>query len=148
MKHHKPFVKILVISLAMAVILQATSCGYFMYPERRGQRSGRIDPGVAILDAVGLLFFIIPGVVAFAVDISNGTIYLPSGRRSSLKPSNQLEMLAIRIPPEKLNKDGIEAIVGEHIGKTVSLDSENVRIYRLDDMEQVRLEYKEFLAKG
>jgi hypothetical protein len=33
---------------------------------------------------IGLLFFIIPGVVAYAVDFSNGTIYLPPSHRSAV----------------------------------------------------------------
>jgi hypothetical protein len=60
-----------------------SACGTIMYPERKGQIDGRIDPTVAILDGIGLLLFLVPGVIAFAVDFSNGTIYLPgSGRRS------------------------------------------------------------------
>src|SRR5215472_17337813 len=55
----------------------ATSCGTILYPERRGQPRGPLDPGVVVLDAIGLLFFIIPGVIAFAVDFSTGAIYLP-----------------------------------------------------------------------
>lgn len=66
--------------------LTATSlsaCGTIMYPERKGQIDGKIDPTVAILDGIGLLLFLIPGVIAFAVDFSNGTIYLPgTGRRA------------------------------------------------------------------
>lgn len=66
--------------------LTATSlsaCGTIMYPERKGQIDGKIDPTVAILNGIGLLLFLIPGVIAFAVDFSNGTIYLPgTGRRA------------------------------------------------------------------
>jgi hypothetical protein len=62
------------------------ACGTIMYPERKGQIDGKIDPTVAILNCVGLLLFLVPGVIAFAVDFSNGTIYLPGtqtrGRRA------------------------------------------------------------------
>jgi len=62
------------------------ACGTIMYPERKGQIDGRIDPTVAILNGIGLLLFLVPGVIAFAVDFSNGTIYLPGtqtrGRRA------------------------------------------------------------------
>ncbi len=62
------------------------ACGTIMYPERKGQIDGKIDPTVAILNGVGLLLFLVPGVIAFAVDFSNGTIYLPGtqtrGRRA------------------------------------------------------------------
>jgi hypothetical protein len=63
-----------------------SACGTIMYPERKGQIDGKIDPTVAILNGVGLLLFLVPGVIAFAVDFSNGTIYLPGtqtrGRRA------------------------------------------------------------------
>ncbi|WP_106420293.1 hypothetical protein [Salinicola tamaricis] len=55
----------------------ARGCGTLFYPERKGQLPGRIDPGVAIADGIGLLFFIVPGVIAYAIDFSNNTIYLP-----------------------------------------------------------------------
>ncbi|WP_291063972.1 hypothetical protein [Hyphomonas sp.] len=60
-----------------------SACGTIMYPERKGQIDGKIDTTVAILDGIGLLLFLVPGVIAFAVDFSNGTIYLPgTGRRA------------------------------------------------------------------
>ena len=76
--------KILVNTLRLFICavftMQLMGCGTLMYPERRGQRGGSMDAGVAILDGIGLLFGIIPGVIAFAVDFSNGTIYLPDIR--------------------------------------------------------------------
>ncbi len=61
-----------------SLVVCCTACGTIMHPERKGQVGGRIDPGVAVLNGVGLLFFLIPGVIAYAVDFSNGTIYLPN----------------------------------------------------------------------
>jgi hypothetical protein len=75
--------KILAASMAITLGLNLASCGTILHPERKGQTSGHIDPAIAILDGIGLLFFIIPGAIAFAVDFSNGTIYLP-GTSSSL----------------------------------------------------------------
>src|SRR5690554_7978577 len=66
-----------------ASVTALVGCGTVFYPERKGQVSGRIDPVVAIANGVGLLFFIVPGVIAYAVDFSNGTIYLPSGHTSA-----------------------------------------------------------------
>ena len=72
--------KVFNLSISALLIFQLTGCGTLLYPERRGQMSGRLDAGVVILDALGLLFFIIPGIIAFAVDFGNGTIYLPTRR--------------------------------------------------------------------
>jgi len=49
---------------AFCLVLALTAqlaCGTILYPERRGQKSGRIDPAVAIMDGIGLLLFLIPG---------------------------------------------------------------------------------------
>ena len=67
-------------TLSALLILELSGCGTIIYPERRGQSSARIDPGVVIMDGIGLLFWVIPGLVAFAVDFATGAIYLPSGR--------------------------------------------------------------------
>ncbi len=50
------------------LVVQLLGCGTILYPERRGQAAGRYDTDIVILDAIGLLFFIVPGVVAFGVD--------------------------------------------------------------------------------
>lgn len=68
--------------LTAAMTTQLAACGTLFYPERRGQISGQIDSGVAILNAIGLLFYFIPGVVAFAVDFATGAIYLPDAKYS------------------------------------------------------------------
>ncbi len=75
----------LALALLVALGVESSACGTLIYPERRGQRSGRIDPGVAVMDGIGLLLFIIPGMVAFAIDFSTGAIYLPSGRRGEVE---------------------------------------------------------------
>jgi hypothetical protein len=69
--------KTLYILVLVVLIVQLAGCGTLMYPERKGQKGGRIDVGVAALDGIGLLVFIVPGIVAYVVDFSNGTIYLP-----------------------------------------------------------------------
>ncbi|MGO2353445.1 MAG: hypothetical protein ACTH58_01775 [Marinomonas foliarum] len=69
---------------AALLVTQVTACGTLLYPERRGQTNGQIDIGVAALDAIGLLFFFVPGVVAFGVDFVTGAIYLPGGGMASL----------------------------------------------------------------
>jgi len=70
---------------AITALLNLTACGYFLYPERVGQKSGKIDPAIVVLDAAGLLFGILPGVVAFAVDLATGTIYLSPGQKSVIE---------------------------------------------------------------
>jgi hypothetical protein len=116
-----------------ALILQATACGTILHPERRGQRGGRIDAGIAVLDAVGLLFFIIPGVIAFAVDFTNGTIYLPGGGKGGL---GRNEPLRIRFDPRADPQGTVERIVRERTGATVRLDRD-ARVRELNSADEL-----------
>ena len=136
MKKKNLFRRLLVAVVCCALLLQISSCGYLLYPERRGQTGERIDVGIAVLDAIGLLFFIIPGLIAFAVDFTNGTIYLPPGRGSNQEDSST-RWLALSIPEDKLDKEGIESFVSDYLGKPVSLDSPDVRVMQLDSAERL-----------
>jgi hypothetical protein len=78
----KPLASVL---LSVTLVTQLSACGTIFYPERRGQMTGEIDPGVAVLNAIGLLLYVVPGIVAFAVDFATGAIYLPD-RRFSVAP--------------------------------------------------------------
>lgn len=80
--------------IALTLSLTLTACGTILYPERKGQVNGQIDPAIAVMDGIGLLFFLVPGVIAFAVDFSNGTIYLPHGKRSHLTASEMQQYRA------------------------------------------------------
>ena len=74
----------LILYFVLVSVLFLSGCGTIIYPERRGN-TAQVDVAVVLLDAVGLLFFIIPGVIAYAVDLSTGCIYLSGkGKHSSL----------------------------------------------------------------
>lgn len=58
--------------------ISTTGCGTLLYNERVHQPHSRdIDWKIVALDALGLIFFFVPGVVAFVVDFCTGAIYLP-----------------------------------------------------------------------
>ena len=64
----------------LAAALSTAGCGTIGFPERLGMpHSSRLDPNVVLLDAAGLLLFLVPGIVAFAVDHHTGALYLPHG---------------------------------------------------------------------
>lgn len=67
--------------LCLALCVSLCGCGSIFYPERHGQRQGRIDPAGVLFDGALLLFYVIPGLVAFGIDFHTGAIYLPSRRR-------------------------------------------------------------------
>lgn len=112
----------------VANLLVVSGCGYLLYPERQGLKSGRIDPVVALLDAAGLLFYIVPGVIAFAVDFTNGTIFLPPGgqsaidkHRAGLSPQNvrDEQWQAISIDGD-ITSEKIARTLSKHLGMPIS----------------------------
>jgi hypothetical protein len=113
-----------------------------MYPERKGQKDGRIDAGVAILDGIGLLFFIIPGVIAYAVDFSNGTIYLPNTARGSLDPK---DIKQVKFDPKHYTNATIENIIKEETGYEVKLNQDNMKISRLKSIDDMMMRFAEVL---
>ncbi len=117
---------------ALALLVEVFGCGTLMYPERRGQKSGRIDPGVAILDGIGLLFFIIPGLVAYAVDFTTGAIYLPGGRRSS-DP-----MRVVYVNPKELDHDKIKEVLIREGGCPRDIDLGSAEVYLPEGSESIR----------
>lgn len=116
----------------LTLLVNVTACGTLMYPERRGQTSGRIDPGVAILDGVGLLLFVIPGLIAYAVDFSTGAIYVPGGRRASADGTfSTSDMRKINVDKDELTEEKIHDVVAANLGEEVA--SAKAEIYRLDE---------------
>ncbi len=109
--------------LAITLLSQVAACGTLFYPDRRGQIEGKIDPAIAIANAVGLLFYIVPGLIAFAIDFTTGAIYLPEGTYS--------------VAPERLQvavgSDGqfdihkLKAIIEAQTGRQLPLLHPNLR---------------------
>jgi len=104
-----------------SLLAQLTACGSIFYPDRRGQiqGSGRMDPAIVVLDAIGLLFYIIPGVIAFAVDFATGAIYLPNGNHAQIDP--QKLQPAVRTDGTVDNVK-LQAIIQSELGRSLPLD--------------------------
>src|SRR5262245_7744997 len=122
-------------SFAIFLALTMASCGTLMYPERRGQPPGHLDAGVVALDAVGLLLFFVPGVIAFAVDFATGTIYLPPEPPYAAWVASARHWQAIRVPPGDLTPQRLEEIVGEQTGQPVHLEPGTYRAARIEHVE-------------
>src|SRR4051794_34349628 len=126
-----------VLKLAVAVILlfQFSGCGAILYPERRGQKAGNIDAGVAVMDGVLLLFFIVPGVIAYVVDFSTGAIYLPGHKKSE-----EQGVRVVRLDPAQLTRDRIEAVVARETGIPVAVLANSApQIQALKDAGEIPL---------
>lgn len=109
------------ISIIAAFVMQLSACGTIIHPERKGQISGQLDTSIVALNAVGLLFFFVPGIIAFAVDFNNGTIYLPNGSASS----HSGNVTAVTVEGE-ITDEIIEQVILEKTGETVNLSEENI----------------------
>ncbi len=139
----KKFMEMLQVLLCLALIPQLAGCGTLMYPERRGQKGGRIDVGVAVLDGIGLFFFLIPGIIAFAVDFSEGTIYLPPGTlASSLDRRN---MRVAKFDPKHATVATIEEIIQKETGQNIKFDQENIEVARLKSLEDINRRFAKVL---
>ena len=99
-------------ALLTALLGFQLGCGTLLYPERRGQTQGRLDADVVILDGIGLLFFILPGLFAFAVDFITGAIYLPAGGSSRVSRLFGVT-LPDRLPPHVRDAESLERWLGE-----------------------------------
>ncbi len=104
--------------------LTLAGCGTVFHPERRGQSAGRLDWKIVALDALGLVLFLIPGIIAFAVDFHTGAIYLPPCDVGLSSPGNQ-PLVVRHVPGKKISREQIEAVVSSHVGQPIDLAESN-----------------------
>jgi hypothetical protein len=120
------------LGVAGSLGLGSAGCGTLLYPERIGQSSGPLDWKVVALDTLGLLLFFVPGVIAFAVDFVNGTIYLPEGQYGRAVPTPQDgKLIAIDVPQDELSHARVEQIVSKHAKQDVKLVAGEYRTRKL-----------------
>lgn len=116
----------------------APSCGTLIHPERVGQpRMGRIDPAVAILDGLGLLLFLIPGIIAFVVDFSTGAIFLPPEYvgDATLKPGAD-GLVKLSIDRDRMSRRAIEQAVAEASARTINLEPGNYWAEQIESLHE------------
>jgi hypothetical protein len=105
--------------LVATLVTQLTACGTLFYPDRRGQIDGKVDPLIVGLNAVGILFYVIPGLIAFGVDFATGAIYLPDNKVSQVDPE-QLNKLVDA--SGKVDLNGLKALILTETGHNLPLD--------------------------
>ncbi len=139
MKLSKRVIRTISVILFPAMVLPMVSCGTLLYPERRHSNiqvdpSGlRIDPAVAVLDAVGLVFFVIPGIIAFAVDFGTGAIYYPKGTaQGTAKTQGQQKRLVVHLNPGEMDKATLERVMSGVSGIPLSFDDERMQSFEIN----------------
>ncbi|MGO3542101.1 MAG: polyribonucleotide nucleotidyltransferase [Pseudomonas helleri] len=101
------------------LLTQLTACGSIFFPDRRGQIDGKIDPLVVVLDGIGLLFYVIPGLIAFGVDFATGAIYLPPGKTAQIAPEKLQQAIGA---DGKVDNSKLQAILESELGRNFPLN--------------------------
>ena len=112
----------------------SAGCGTLMYPERRGQsRTGGIDWTVAGMDAIGLVLFLVPGVIAFAVDYHNGSLFLPVGSAST---SGKRTLRTVKLSGPHPSRKEIAAALSIETGEQLVLDEGAFITRRMETVDE------------
>ncbi len=143
----KRIFRICAVVVMLAMVFQTLSCGTILYPERRSSPSAsgfdpkgrQIDLAVAFLDAIFLIFYIVPGLVAFGVDFATGAIYIPNSRSkkksSALTGDDEKDMTVIYVPPEKLNPEMLQTVIFQQTGVMVNFESNTLKTFKMKGPE-------------
>lgn len=136
--------KLLAATAVTCMLSNIAGCGVLLYPERQGQKGGHIDVQVALLNGIGLVFFLVPGLVAFAIDFHQGTIYLPNTysavpgtqgfmpkAHSALLENNEgfahdHGLHSIKLEGA-INAQTVERVILEQAGVRIDLSAQNIR---------------------
>ncbi|MDR0278377.1 MAG: hypothetical protein LBJ37_10890 [Paucimonas sp.] len=105
--------------LVASLLTQLTACGTLFYPDRRGQIEGKVDPVIVALDAVGILFYVIPGLIAFGIDFATGAIYLPGGSTAQVAPETLKQAIGA---DGKVDNTRLQAILESELGQRLPLN--------------------------
>src|SRR5690242_305900 len=129
--------RVFVQASAVSSLALVAGCGMILHPERRNQPpGGDMDWSVFALDAIGLLLFFIPGVIAFAVDFTTGAIYLPPpGYGDDRNPTGEPHLVKVLVPREELNQRRLEEVATEHAGREVRLVAGEYKTSPLERLE-------------
>ncbi|MBN1869849.1 MAG: hypothetical protein JW847_04655 [Candidatus Omnitrophica bacterium] len=138
----KKLVNALHVSICAVLIFQLVGCGTILYPERKGQKGGKIDVGIALLDGIGLLFFFIPGIIAYAVDFNNGTIYLPGTAKNTFGLD---DMKQVKFDPKQCSPADIERILKEQTGRTIRWGQPDMQITELGSTDDMIVQFAQVL---
>ena len=146
MKCNRRIIQLFSILILGAFVIQIVGCGTIFYPERRGQtiHSG-IDIVVALADSAWFLAFVIPGFIAWGVDLYTGALYMPAGQKRLASQPDSQDIVVVKVNPKQLDQKVIEQVVSKHVGQNINLDDPNLQILRFNGTDAD--EFKAMLFK-
>ena len=149
MMNRRQFVRRLpALALGSAAPFSLSACGTLLHPERVGQpRCGRLDPAIAALDGVGLLLFVIPGLIAFAVDFYTGAIYLPPEYASNDLEADHEQLVELRVPADELSPRRIETEIFRTTGRRIALEPGAYRVEPLESVAKIDSAAEHLMAR-
>ncbi len=81
------------LAILMVASLSVSGCGTIFKADRINKaHSSNLDWRIVLLDGLGLFFYILPGVIAYAVDSSNGTLFISGGGSLKLPELSEAEI--------------------------------------------------------
>jgi flagellar basal body-associated protein FliL len=111
---------------AVGIFSASVSCGYFLYPKRRGNKGGGLHTPTLVMDLLWLLPGIIPGVVALAVDFSTGAIYLGKGGKAQLQNVDRKTKIVV-VKPKVKHRTELTVNLYDQKGKVVYTNTSTLR---------------------
>lgn len=109
--------------LTATLLTQLSACGTLFFPDRRGQIEGRVDPVIVALDAIGILFYVLPGLIAFGVDFATGAIYLPGGTTAQVDPHDLQNLVDSQ---GQVDRAKLKTLIEQQTGQSLPLDDPRV----------------------
>lgn len=123
----------LMLCFVLCSILFLSGCGTLFYSERRGNNSN-LDTTVAVLDGIGLIFFILPGVIAYAVDFTTGCIYLSPAKSSGHLAQDEV----IQLDKTRDFNEQVDQILSAHYGMMAGNALQVNGIYGINNWYQMQ----------
>lgn len=108
--------RLLCAALGTTLLAQLSACGTCFYPDRAARSTAR--PGHRRRQCVGLLFYIIPGLIAFGIDFATGAIYFPEGKYS-VAPEKLRETMGT---DGQVDRRKLKALLEQELGRSLLLD--------------------------
>ncbi|MNJ37925.1 hypothetical protein D3C77_327610 [compost metagenome] len=79
------------------------------------------------MDAIGILFYVLPGLIAFGVDFATGAIYLPGGKSAQVAPEKLNQAISA---DGKVDRNKLQAILESELGQRLPLNDPRLIMHK------------------